>query len=1301
MSRVPSRPVVASALALTLLLPGASRKSPGQSEPPGFAPATGTPHALVVELTGLDPARLADAWTPTLDALRADGVYSEEIRSGAVLAAGSWKRLAGLDVRGGDAPLDADAATAAVRDAEARVVVARLAVVSVGSHAQGASMHGRGVADRAAVEDLDVRLGRLVDAVHQRPTRGGEDWLIVVVGDGTAGRGIWLASGPSVLKGTLTRTPLPEDAAATVLAHLGRSWDVADGPSGTPLGLRPDVDGDDHRLLVGARREVRPHWEDPSVVELAKLPPRATFNAYESRKLALAMDPSASARRTLLNGQWAFRWVPRAAERMADFARTDLDDTGWDRIPVPSDWQLHGYGVPIYVNSDYPFKRNPPFIAHDNSPVGQYRTTFTVPEAWNGERIVLHFGAVRSAMYVWVDGAMVGYSQGSKTPAEFDITHLAGPGTHQLAVEVYRWSDGSYLEDQDFWRISGIDRDVVLYAEPRTRLADVEVQAGLVHDYRDGTLTLTADVARDADGPAPAGVRVELLDGAVTVGSGHRLDPAAAPLLDRRLPVPEADVRGRARVSLQADLGAVRGWTAETPELYTVLVTLEGADGSTLSVTPLRVGFRTVEIIDSQVRVNGVPITVQGVDRHEHEPVTGHVVSEASMLEDIRLMKEANINAVRTSHYPDDPTWYDLTDQLGIYLVDEANIESHGMGYDPERTLGNDTDWMEAHLVRTRRMVERDKNHPSVTFWSLGNEAGNGVNFEATYSWIKHRDATRPVQYERAGRSWNTDLYVPMYPGFEHLEAYALSDDPRPLIMCEYAHAMGNSVGNFTDYWEIIERYPKLQGGFIWDWVDQGLTKVTDAGDTIFAYGGDWGPPGTPSDGNFVINGLVQPDRKPNPHYWEVKAVYQYIRTTPVDAVHGKIRVRNRYQFKDLSGVALKWRLRENGVVVKEGDGSLPDIQAGDSADVTLDLGSPTWKAGAEYHLDVRYVRRAGDGLLPAGHEEAATQLDLGTPGGTVTAGTSAAGSAATSRETGDAFVLSAGNVRAEVDRTSGLLHSYRVGDREMLLTPLTPDFWRPPTDNDFGGDWQMKLRVWKDAGPGFVAENVWTVAADGGTQAAADAGTPGGPLPDGAVRVVARGRIPAGDTPLTLTYTLRADGSLEVGERMDAVAGADLPRMPRFGLRTELPQRYHRTEWFGRGPAESYWDRKASTFVGVWDLDVSQWAFPYVRPQETGNRTDVRWIELRDDGGRGLRVEGEPLMEVTAIPYARDDLDPGERKVGRHWGDLKRRDRVYLNVDFRQMGVGGIDSWGPTALEKYSLQYGDYAYRVVFRPVG
>jgi beta-galactosidase len=1310
-------------------------------------PRARAPKVLIVGVDGVRVDRLARARTPYLDALVADGVFSDSARTSpqtisgpawSSILTGVWPAKHGVtsnDFRGnhygqwpdlltrieevrpalhtlavldwpplgtpadggplvsskvdevvridgdkvGYGPADArsvDEAVRRLRDGAVDVAFVYLGNPDVVGHDSTAVGH----AYTASIETADTEIGRLLDAVRHRPTYEQEDWLVLVTtdhgrrDDGSHGghspqetRVFWLASGPSMLEGTPVHPPSAVDVVPTALAHLGIPVDPAWGLDGRAVGLRPDVPAgaDPYGPLLGTPGEIRPHWENQRVVGINKLPPRATYFPFESRDLAVARDPHRSSRYLNLDGTWAFRWVRSPAERMIDFYRPDVDDAGWDRIPVPSDWQLHGYGIPIYLNSAFEFKRNPPFIQHDYDPVGQYRRHFDVPAGWSGQRIVLQVGAAKAGMYVWVNGVRVGYSQGSKTPAEFDVTSYVHPGDNLLALEVYRWTDANYLEDQDFWRLSGLDRDIIVYAEPRTRVSDLWARTGLDAAYRDGVMTLDVDIARDADGPPAGKLRAELLD-----------DDGTA-LVDRTFQ-PTVAVDGTTSVRLESTLPGIRHWTAETPNLYTVVATLSDSSGATLESVSTRVGFRTLEISDGQYKVNGVPVVIEGVDRHEHDPYTGHVVSEERDLQDLKLMKAANINAIRTSHYPDDPRFLDFTDSLGFYVVDEANIESHGMGYRLDTTLGNNPAWMHAHMERTERMVERDKNHASVVFWSLGNEAGNGVNFYTTYSWIKHRDPTRPVQYERAGHEWNTDLFVPMYPGFEELERYAQSDDPRPLIMCEYAHAMGNSVGNFSDYWEIIDKYPKLQGGFIWDWVDQGIFKVTEAGDSIWAYGGDYGPPGTPSDGNFLINGLVQPDRTPNPHYWEVKAVYQWVRTEAIDAAAGKLRIVNRYQFRDLSNLALHWLIREDGAVVAQGDAPMPVVVPRDSAEVTLRLPEVKRIPGAEYVLEVRYTRKRADAALPAGHEEAFAQFVLPVPRVAMTPST---GPQARVEERRDVFVLTAGDVRAEVDRGTGLLRSYRTGERELLDRPMAPDFWRAPTDNDFGGDWQKKLEVWKNAGRGFKADAVRLTRA-----------------PDGRALVVASGHIPAGDSPVTLTYGMEPDGTLQVSQSLEPVDGADLPRMPRFGMRTILPATYHRTEWYGRGEVESYQDRVDGARLGRWSLDVSQWGHRYVRPQETGNRTGVRWLALRDDAGWGLLVAGDPELETTALPWSRSDLDPGEEKAQRHGGELHDRDSTFLNVDFEQMGVGGIDSWGPTALMKYSLPYGAYSYAFKLR---
>ena len=709
-----------------------------------------------------------------------------------------------------------------------------------------------------------------------------------------------------------------------------------------------------------------PDWENPAVYAINREAPRATLFPFESRELAAGRDRAKSAWFRSLNGRWKFHWVATPDERPRDFFQPAFDDAGWAEIPVPSNWELEGYGVPIYVNAGYPFKKDPPRIAHDDNPVGSYRTRFTLPETWNGRRVFVHFGAVSSAFHLWINGEAVGDSEGSKTPAEFDVTKFVRPGENLLAAEVYRWSDGSYLEDQDFWRLSGIQRDVFLYATPDTRVRDVFAVARLDADYRDGLLTVEARVRNHRE-DAVAGLRlsVELLDDAAVRPGGTLAREVALP----------AD--GELSYAFAARVAAPRPWTAETPDLYTLLVTLADSAGRVLEVQSVRVGFRTVEIKGGRLLVNGRRVMIKGVNRHEHDPDTGHVVSETSMRRDIELMKQFNLNAVRTSHYPDDPRWYDLADEYGLYLVDEANIESHGMGYRLDTTLGNNPVWLGQHLDRTERMVERDKNHPSVIIWSLGNEAGNGTNFYATYGWIKSRDASRPVQYERSLREWNTDIYVPMYPTFERLIDYAEHNDDRPLIMCEYAHAMGNSVGNFQDYWNVIRRHDVLQGGFIWDWVDQGIRTTNASGQEIFAYGGDFGPPGTPSDGNFCINGIVAPDRALNPSIWEVKKVYQPVDLQAADPATGEVTIVNGYDFRSLDGLDLVWTVLEDGAPVESGTLPVPAVAASERAAVKVPFRAIRPAPGAEYHLDVSIRRRAAEPLVPAGHEIAWEQFEL------------------------------------------------------------------------------------------------------------------------------------------------------------------------------------------------------------------------------------------------------------------------------------------------------------------------------------
>jgi beta-galactosidase len=1014
-----------------------------------------------------------------------------------------------------------------------------------------------------------------------------------------------------------------------------------------------------------------PDWEDQNVFAVNKEAPHATLFPFATRDAALRNDKSTSPYYQSLNGTWKFNWVRAPADRPVDFYREQYDDSGWSDIPVPGNWEVNGFGVPIYLNQPYPFERNPPYIHHDYNPVGSYRTHFNIPDDWMSREIFIHFGAVKSAMYLWINGVQVGYSQGSKLPAEFNLTDVIRPGENTLALEVYRWSDGSYLEDQDFWRLSGIEREVYLYATPNVHIRDFSVVGGLDESFRDGRLELTANIQNYTSLPLEdIMLNVELLDDSGRSALGDRSLSATVPIRRNE----ELTVRFEEPVLSPAK------WTAETPNLYTILLTLTDGRDRTIEVITARVGFRTVDVTGGRLLVNGAPILIKGVNRHEHDPLTGHYVSEESMRRDIQLMKQFNINAVRTAHYPNDPLWYELCDEYGLYVVDEANIESHGMYYHPDTTLGNNPEWMAAHLDRTIRMVERDKNHPSIIIWSLGNEGGNGVNFYATYEWIKDRDPTRPVQYERALQDWNTDIIVPQYPRFERMIRYAEQYTDRPYIMSEYAHAMGNSVGNFQDYWDVIKRYNILQGGFIWDWVDQGLLKTTESGKTIFAYGGDFGPPDTPSDGNFLLNGVVMPDRRPSPALWEVKKVYQSIDITAADLEEGRITVANNYAFRNIDDLVLAWAVTADGIPQQSGEMPGLEILPGDSLLVDLPLDAIDPQPGVEYHLDLSFRTTVPTDLVPVGHEVAFEQFRLPAfreapptaPG--VAHPLQLSQTPGITTVTGTEFTL-------QFDTRAGRITSFVYAGTELILVGPRPNFWRAPTDNDFGGRWQRRLGVWRTAGPDIEI-----------------LGTTVTRVSDGEIRIATEGLVPAGSSTYRTTYTILGTAEVIIDNHF-IPGGGDLPRMPRFGMQITLPGVFSNVEWYGRGPHESYWDRKAGARVGRYRGTVSEQFHPYIRPQENGNKTDVRWMALSNNEGTGLSIAGMPLLSMSALHYLMEDLDPGEEKQPRHSGELTERDLVNVHVDLRQMGVGGINSWGPTALPQYSLDYEEYRYRFRLQP--
>ena len=1019
-----------------------------------------------------------------------------------------------------------------------------------------------------------------------------------------------------------------------------------------------------------APSQTRPEdWENPRLLGVNTEAPRATFVPFPDAAAALRLGPKESPRYLSLNGPWKFHWSPRPATRPLDFWKLSADVGGWKEIPVPSNWMFQGFDIPIYVNGSYEFARNPrpPFVPHDHNPVGSYRRSFTLPKDWAGMDVYLQFGAVKSFFYVWVNGEKVGLSKDSKTPAEWNITPYLRPGENVLAAEVYRWSDGSYLECQDFWRLAGIERDVYLYAAPKVHIRDFEVRAGLDGTYRTGELEVTAELAGLASTDSSIGtVTLTLWD-----PSGKKV------LAAKDLAVANLGDAGPARVRFKSDLAAVARWSAETPDLYRLVLELRDASGKTLEAVTSKVGFRTSEIKNGQLLVNGAAILLKGVNRHEHDPYTGHVISEESMRRDIELMKQSNINAVRTCHYPDDPRWYELCDEYGLYLVDEANIESHGMGYGPE-SLAKDPEWGPAHLDRVVRMVERDKNHPSVIIWSLGNEAGDGVNFENAYAWLKKRDPTRPVQYERADLRAHTDIYCPMYESIENMVKYASKRQDRPLIQCEYAHSMGNSTGNLQDYWDAIESHDQLQGGFIWDWVDQGYAAKNAKGEFFWAFGGDYGPADVPSDLNFCCNGLVAPDRTPHPALFEVKKVYQHVKFRALDLAAGKIELSNRYDFIALDRFDLDWQVVADGRTV--GSGTIERLAGAPRAAAVVRIPlSGLLKSGAEYFLNLSLRTREASPGLPKGHVAAAEQLPLRPA---AEPSREAVPASPLAVDDGPRFIRVVGrDFVLRFDRLTGSLDSFVYGGRELLASGLEPNFWRAPTDNDFGNGMPRRLAVWRQAG---LYRNLRSLEARGN-----------GP---GRVMVTVEYGLARGAAAQTLEYAIDGDGHMAVTAKLTIQAGAKLPELPRVGLKMAMPGDFDKLLWYGRGPFESYRDRKSAAFVGLYETTAGE-PFPYVSPQEYGNRTDTRWVAVRDAAGWGLLVAGDPILEFSAHPYWPEDLTQ-ESRGSMHPPEVQKRDFVCLTLDHAQMGVGGDDSWGERVHPQYTLPAKGYSYTFRLQPL-
>ena len=1017
-------------------------------------------------------------------------------------------------------------------------------------------------------------------------------------------------------------------------------------------------------------------WENQQVVAINKLAPRASFFGFVNQKEANAGAEKAS-NFLSLNGLWKFNWVknPALSDKLnsgnVKFSDAQYNDSGWDEIKVPANWELEGYGTPIYLNIPMPFEKKPPFIQKHDNPVGHYRKTFELPNSWKNDDVYIHFGAVKSAFYIWVNGEKVGYSQGSKTPAEFLLTPYLQAGKNTIALQVFRWSDGSYLEDQDFWRLSGIQRDVYLFSAPKVRIEDFFAKANLTDDYQDGLLSLDIDVEATAKASATkkqkGSVQIALRDNSGKVVWQQ----------DRDFNLND----NNASLTFNTKLNKVETWSAEVPTLYQLTMSLKNQAGQQTQWLQRKVGFRRVEIINSQLLVNGKAVLIKGVNRHEHDPDNGHIVSRASMLHDVKLFKEFNINAVRLAHYPNDPYFYELCNEYGIYMIDEANIESHAFYYGLDRgeSLGNNPDWHHAHIARIEAMVERDKNHPAIIAWSLGNEAGNGYNFFSAFDWVRDRDPARPIQYERAINQWNTEMYVPQYPKPDDLKAYALGDDDRPMIMSEYAHAMGNSVGNFKDFWDHIRQYPKLQGGYIWDWVDQGLRKTNDKGQEFFAYGGDYGVPGTPSDGNFLANGLVMPDRVPAPALYEVKKVHQPIQFKAVDLAKGKIELYNEFFFKDLADYSLQWQVISQGKVIKSGKISKLKLAAQQRKEFKLSYGRKL-KAKNELFLNLSIVTNKALPLLAKGHEVAKEQYQL--PAKLISSVDKRQYKPLTVHDTERVATVVGDDFEIRFNKYRGFLTGFNFQGVELLKDAPRINFWRAPNDNDFGGAYQDKLRVWKSASERQYLKSATIEQHDNGN-----------------VGFNTQFTIPDVKGEATVNYLVKPSGEVTVSYEFES-ALEPMVRIPRVGMNFELFGSLDALDYFGRGPHENYQDRRYSAHVGQYKSTVSEQFHPYIRPQETGYKTQVRWAKLVNANGIGLEIKGAPTFDFSALHYRIDDLDPGMYRKNRHSTELQPRDLVSVNVDFGQMGVGGVDSWQTNALERYSLTDKKYSYQYTLRGV-
>ena len=1001
-------------------------------------------------------------------------------------------------------------------------------------------------------------------------------------------------------------------------------------------------------------------WQDPNVNHVNRYPAHTNYFAFESMD-AVENGKKNSKNYVTLNGQWSFNWVSNHTERPTDFWKVEYNDAGWTTMSVPGMWEMNGFGDPIYVNNGYAWGgyvhgMNPPLPSEKNNHVGSYRREIEVPADWKGKQIIAHFGSVTSNIYLWVNGKFVGYSEDSKIAAEFDLTKYLKPGAKNLiAFQVFRWCDGTYLEDQDFFRHSGVGRDCYLYARNKRHIRDIRVTPDLDAEYVDGSLNVDLDVIGGGT------VELKLVD-----SKGNC--------------VAEKSVKGPGKVNCKIEVENPLKWSAEEPNLYTLYTTL--ADGTRVwEVIPIKVGFRKVEIKNAQLLVNGKPILIKGINRHEVDPVGGYIFNHERRMRDVQVLKEFNFNAVRTCHYPADPEFLELCDEYGFYVVCEANIESHGMGYG-ERTLAKEPMYNLAHLERNQRNVQSNWNYPSVIIWSLGNEAGFGQNFIDCYHWIKAEDKSRPVQYEQTHQLPETDIVCPMYAGYEWCEKYLTRGDSRPLIQCEYAHAMGNSLGGFKEYWDMIRKYPNYQGGFIWDFADQAVLWEKD-GKKFYAYGGDFNQFDA-SDQNFCANGVFNAERGPKPQAFEAKYYQQNMWVTPVDVQTGKVEVYNENFFVDLADYYMEWQLVADGKAVQSG--RVESLNVGPQQKIQISLPYNLDKISdkvADLYLNISFKTKNELGVLPAQFEVAKEQIAIRESQGMAVQPVNCNQLIGMQIDnSGNDFVVSGEHFVLSFDKKDGFINGYTVYGKQVIAdeAKFVPNFWRANTDNDYGASLQRKNAVWEN--PEFDMKSFVTSKCD-----------------DGTIQVVAKYNIARVKGDLTLTYRIANTGAIEIKESFDATEGQEIANMFRFGMRVAMPDSFCNVEYFGRGPIENYSDRKSCTFVGKYTSTVDEQFYGYIRPQENGNRTDLRWFTLSDAGRVSITIKATELFSASALPYAQEALHDGMRKQQSHPEFLVKDGKTYLCIDKAQQGLACVNSWGAVPLPQYMLPYADYEFTFVITP--